>query len=354
MNAALVWRILRKDLALGPRSPIFLWAVAMPFALTLVLQVAFGSLFDPEPRLGIVDDGASEVTAAVTAMEGITVTVFDDSAALRTQVEANDLDAGIVLPAGFDDAVRAGEKPDLEFWIGGESLAANRIILSVTTIDLVRELEGGGAPVEVEVVSFGTEGLPISTRLIPVIVFFALVMAGIFLPGSSLVEEKEAGTLAALLVTPVRVPEVLLAKWLLGVSLGSVMAVVTLALNGAVAGNWLAVLAVVLVAAALATVIGLLVGVGAKDSAVMFGIVKGMGMFLFAPALFYIFPDWPQWIAMLFPLYWIIEPIWQVSVMGEALSSVALELGVAVAITVVLAVAAAALARRMQAQLAGA
>ena len=180
----------------------------------------------------------------------------------------------------------------------------------------------------VEVVSFGDEGLPIATRLIPVIVFFALVMAGIFLPGSSLVEEKEQGTLAALLVTPVRTNEVLLAKWLLGVLLASVMAVVTLALNRAVAGNWFAVVLVVLVAAALATVIGLLVGVGAKDSAVMFGIVKGMGLFLFAPALFYIFPDWPQWIAMLFPLYWIIEPIWQVSVMGEALSSVVVELSV--------------------------
>jgi ABC-2 type transport system permease protein len=86
----------------------------------------------------------------------------------------------------------------------------------------------------------------------------------------------------------------------------------------------------------------------------MFGMVKGMGIFLFAPVLFYIFPDWPQWIAMLFPLYWIIEPIWEVAVMGEALSSVALELGVAVTITAGLAVLAAWLARRMQAQLAGA
>lgn len=111
MNPVLVWRMLRKDLALGPRSPIFLWAVAMPFALTLILQVAFGSLFDPEPRLGIVDQGDSEITAELTAMEGITVTVLDDPAALRTQVEANDLDAGIVLPTGFDDAVRAGRSP---------------------------------------------------------------------------------------------------------------------------------------------------------------------------------------------------------------------------------------------------
>ncbi len=132
------------------------------------------------------------------------------------------------------------------------------------------------------------------------------------------------------------------------------MAVATLVLNRAVAGNWVAVLLVVVVAAALSTVIGLLVGVAAKDSAVMFAIVKGMGLFLFAPALFYIFPSWPQWIAMLFPLYWIIEPIWQVSVMGEPLSAVGLELGVAVSITAVLGAAAMVLARRVQGQVAGA
>jgi len=354
VNPALVWRLLRKDLALGPRSAVFLWAVVLPFALTLILQVAFGSLFDPEPRLGVVDEGRSGITAAVTAMEGIAVTLVDDAARLRAMVEANDVDAGIVLPAGFDDAVRAGEKPELTLWIGGESLASNRIILTVTTIDLIRELEGGTAPVEVQVVSFGDESLPISTRLIPVIVFYALVMAGLFLPTSSLVEEKERGTLAALLVTPVRVGDVLLAKWLLGVVLASVMAVATLVLNRAVAGNWVAVLLVVVVAAALSTVIGLLVGVAAKDSAVMFAIVKGMGLFLFAPALFYIFPSWPQWIAMLFPLYWIIEPIWQVSVMGEPLSAVGLELGVAVSITAVLGAAAMVLARRVQGQVAGA
>ena len=62
-------------------------------------------------------------------------------------------------------------------------------------------------------VGFGDEGLPIATRLIPVIVFYALVMAGVFLPGSSLVEEKEHGTLAALLVTPVRTGRCMRWSW---------------------------------------------------------------------------------------------------------------------------------------------
>jgi ABC-2 type transport system permease protein len=353
MSLSRVWKVLRKDLAVGPRSPIFLWAIVLPVALTLILQVAFGSLFDPQPRLGIVDDGSSSVTAAIEQMEGIELTLLESENELKSAVEANDLDAGLVLPAGFDDAVRAGEKPTLQFFIGGESYASNRIILTVTTIDLVRELEGSEAPVSVDIVDFGDAGLPMSVRLVPVIVFYALVIAGLFVPGSNLVEEKEQGTLMAMLVTPVKSGEVLVAKWLLGVILATVLGVASLALNGAMGANWFQVILVILVAAGLSAMLGVVVGVFAKDSAIMFGIVKGTGIFLFAPTLFYVFPEWPQWIARLFPLYWIIEPIWQVSVMGESITTVWFEIVVAIGITAAFGVLAAWLAKRMQAQMAG-
>lgn len=353
MSLTRIWKVLKKDLALGPRSPIFMWALVLPVALTLILQVAFGSLFDPEPRLGVLDDGNSAITAALEDMEGIQLTVFEDEAELKAQVEANDLDAGLILPDGFDESVTAGERPTLQFFIGGESYASNRIILTVTAIDLVRELEGSEAPVTVDIVDFGQAGLPISIRLIPVIVFYALVIAGLFVPASNLVEEKEQGTLMAMLVTPVRTLEVLAAKWLLGVILAAVMGVVSLLLNGAMGANWPEVIFVVVVAAMLSAMLGIVVGVFAKDSAMMFGIVKGAGIFLFMPAAFYIFPEWPQWIAKLFPLYWIIEPIWQVSVLGQSVTTVLPELAVAVGIIAALGVFAAWLAKRMQSQMAG-
>ncbi|MDZ4167291.1 MAG: ABC transporter permease [Coriobacteriia bacterium] len=353
MSLARIWRVLRKDLALGPRSPFFLWALVLPVGMTLLVQVAFGSLFEPVPRIGILDEGSSAITASVAEMEGIVLERFDDAGELRAAVEANDLDAGLILPAGFDDSVRAGEQPPLEFFIGGESYAANRIILSVTTIDLIREVEGSAAPVEVEVVSFGDEGLPISARLVPVVVFYALVMAGVFVPGSSLVEEKEHGTLMAMLVTPVRSREVMVAKWALGLLLATVMSVVTLMLNRAMGARPVEVVLVVVVAGALTSMLGILAGVVAKDSTMFFGLVKGTGVLLFAPVIFYVFPDWPQWIAKLFPLYWVIEPIWQVSVMGASITTVWQELAIALGITVALIPVTAFLARRMQAQMAG-
>ncbi len=352
MSLARIWKVLRKDFAMGPRSPFFLYALVLPIVLTVLFQFAFGSLFEPKPRLGIVDAGNSEITAAMEAAEGIELTLLDDAEELKRQVEANDLDGGLVLPTGFDEAVRDGARPPLDFYIGGESHASNRIILMVTALDSIREVEGSTAPVEVEVVSFGEEGLPLTLRLVPIIVFYALVLAGVAVPGSSMVEEKEKGTLMAILVTPVKVGEVLAAKWLLGLSLTFVMAMMTLALNGALGSRPLDVMLVVLIASLLTAMLGLLVGVVSKDSTMMFGIIKGAGVILFAPVLWYLFPSWPQWIAKLFPLYWIIEPIWQVSVMGEAVSEVWLELVVALAISAMMLPVIVALARRMQAQMA--
>ena len=246
MSPSRIWKVLRKDLALGPRTPLFLYAIALPVVLTAVFQLAFGSLFAPQPRLAIVDDGRSAITAAVRATDGIDLTMLDTAAELRRAVEANDVDAGLVLPAGFDDAVRSGQKPPLELYLSGQSYASNRIILSVTTLDLVRAVEGRTPPVDVELVQSGTTGLPISLRLVPILVMYALFVAGTFLPASSIVDEKVHGTLTAMLVTPARLSEILTAKAALGAVMAFLMSVVTLLLNGALGSNWLDVVAVVL------------------------------------------------------------------------------------------------------------
>ncbi len=352
MSPARVWRLLRKDLALGPRSPIFMWAIVLPVALTVVFQFAFGSLFEPKPRLAIVDEGRSQLTQQFVALEGIEVTVLDDAAAMGDAVRLNDYDAGLVLPADFDREIRAGEKPLLELFVSGESLASNRLIIAVTTLDFVRDVEGTVPPVQVEVVDIGREALPLSLRLVPIIMMYALLVAGVFVPGSSLVDEKEKGTLSAVLVTPVRASEVLLSKALLGTLLAFVMAAVTLAMNRALGSRPFELVLVLFVAAGVSATLGLVAGEFAKDSTVLFSIIKGTGWFLMAPVIFYLFPDWPQWIAKLFPMYWVIDPIWQIAVLNRSLADVWWEVLIAVGIMVALIPVVGLLSKRMVVRLA--
>ena len=329
--------MLLKDLRLGPRSPIFLFVILMPILMTVVIQLVFGGLFAAEPRLGIVDMGSSELTAAAEELDGVQVTVVKDEETLRKMVEGNDLDAGLVLQSGFDEAVRSGEKPQLGFYIGGESLASNRIILSVTALELVRGVEGRPAPVEVTVKTAGdASALSISERLVPLMVFYALLIAAVFLTAFSLAEERERRTLYAVLVTPAGMTDVLAAKGTLGFGLAIVMSVLTLALNGSLKGDGLALVLSLAVAALMLTEVGLIFGTAARDAKGLFTLMKSTGILFMAPVFFYLFPGWPQWIAKLFPTWWIIDPVVGVAVRGEALGGIAWTLLVALGICLLL------------------
>ncbi len=354
MSPARVWSIFRKDLRIGPRSPIFLFAIVLPLVMTLVVQVLFTSLLDPAPRLGIVDHGASEVTAQALELEGVEASLVGDEGELKRLVGANDLDAGLVLAQDFDAALRLGERPDLRFYIGGESLASNRVILSVATLDLVRAVEGGATPVEVAVEDFGEETLPLSERLIPLILMYVLIMAGVFLTAFGVVDEREKHTLDALIVTPVRLSEVLTAKALLGFVVAIVMSVVTLALNGALGAPPLGLLLSLGVGALMSAMIGLVFATGARNAQMLFALIKGTGFLIVGPVVFYLFPDWPQWIAKVFPTYWFIDPIYRIAVLGAPFAEVWWELAVALGISALLFGVVIAMTRRMQAQLAGA
>jgi ABC-2 type transport system permease protein len=351
VNLARVASILRKDIGAGPRSPVFLWTLVMPVAMTLLVQGVFGSLFEREPRLGIVDAGTSELAAALERAPGIAVRRIADAAELTRQVAAHDLDGGLVLVAGFDDALRSGARPPLELYVAGESLASDRVILTVTTLDLVREVEGRVPPVDVEIVSSGEAStLTIAQRLVPLLVLMALLVAGLFVTSFGLVEERERGTLAAILVTPTSLTEVLAAKAALGLTLAMLMALVTLALNGALALGQVALLLALLVGAVMAVEIGLVYGTLARDTKSLYTLVKSLNLILVGPVVFYLFPEWPQWIARVFPTYYFLDPLFEITTRGAGLREVGGDLLVGALICAALVPVVVTLARRVEAK----
>jgi ABC-2 type transport system permease protein len=355
MNPVRAFKVMGKDLKLGPRSPIFLWALIYPFVITVVVQVIFGNLFAPQPRLGIVDKGRSRITARMVDIEGISLTLLDRKSELKGSVKDNDLDAGLFLKEGFDEAVRSGEKPLLEFWIGGESLASNRIILAVTTLDLIREVEGEVPPVDVKINTLGDrEALSVSLRLIPFIVLFSLLISGVLVTSFGLVQERENKTLDAILVTPVRLSEVLAAKAGIGLTLAVLMALLTLFLNGALGSQLPTLLLGLLIAALMAVEFGLIFGTAVRDINTLFTLIKTMNIFILTPVIFYLFPDWPRWIAKIFPTYWIINPIFEIAIKDKGLSDVAFDLGIALGIIALLILPIMVLSKRLRVRLAAA
>ena len=148
MNLRRVGRLLAKDLRLGPRSPLVLWALVLPVALTLLLRGVFGGLLDPQPRLGIAAAGDSEVVALAEDFTGLEVRHYPDAPAVQAAVLSGAVDAGIALPAGFDAAVRGGQQPPLDLWVSGHSGLADRGTVISALLGIMRDLSQTGPTVD--------------------------------------------------------------------------------------------------------------------------------------------------------------------------------------------------------------
>ncbi len=303
---------------MGVRSPWVLYALVIPFLLTVLIQSVFGDLFAPEPRLAIADQGSSSLSAQALELEGVEVVFVDDRETVVTMVRQNDTDAGLFLPAGFDAKILSGEIPELDFYVSGESLASNRVILGVTTLELLRGVEGTEPAVDVVVNQLG-ESLDLSIRMLPMLLLLVVAVAAAFVPAAGLVQEKEDRTLSALLVSPASMADIISAKALMGVILALITGFVTLFINRAVTGNALTHLIILGVAALMMAEVGVMLGLWARDSNTMFAAWKGGAILLFFPAIFYIFPDLPAWIGRLGPTFYFMDPSFRVMAEGATL-----------------------------------
>ena len=353
MNISNVFSIVRKDLTTGPRAVLLFWVVVFPLLITLIIRLIFGGLVERAPKLGIADLGNSAIPAQAAGLDNIEVVLYEREADLKSQVASNDIDAGLILQNGFDAAVKTGEAPPLHFFLAGESLSSDRIVLAVRTLDLIRSVAGQPAPVVVESEIIGeVSAVPLVNRLVPMLVLLAVALSSIFLPAASLVQEKESKTLTAVLVTPAKVGDFMIAKGIVAFLLSFVSGLFTAVLNMGFSEQFFSNIVVILVAAFMCVPIGLSLGAAVKDMSTMFAVWKGGGILIFAPAILILFPSVPRWIAMLFPTYYFIGPLYELNVEAVGLHETILELGIGVLAGVVLAAIAARFSTGMEKKLA--
>ncbi|MFQ5942697.1 MAG: ABC transporter permease [Anaerolineales bacterium] len=339
--------LLWKELTKGSRSFIFIMALVVPVLISLLLALLFGTVFSDRATLGIVDEGSSQIPARAAEMEALNVREYESANELRDAVARGSVDIGMVLPEGFDDQVAAREPTEVAGYIWGESGLDSRAILGTSILSLFRDVAGYEPPVEIVTTTLGeSQTLPWEDRLLPLIVLLTIMLGGMMVPATSMTQERQDRTLSALTITPATLGEVLTSKGIVGVLVASTMAIVTLTINDAFGGNAVLLIVALILASIMAVSFGLLLGVMTKDINSLFGTIKAMGLILYAPALVFMFPEIPQWIAQLFPTYYIIRPIIEITQMGAGLIDVLPELFVLILLIAALLAITAYAARR--------
>ena len=350
MKISRVWTLVKTEVFHGPKDIILIMAVVLPILLALFVNLAFGDIFSDRAKLGIYDEGNSPLTSKLESAGSMNVKIYNNEADLRAATAGGSLDMGIVLPADFDAGLTSGTVK-LKAYVWGESLAKNRTVIPLALNDAIREMTGTVLPVDIENIPLGDKSsVPWNDRLLPLTVLMAVFLGGLMLPASSLIHEKQRRTLEALNVTPTSIGDIFTAKGIVGAVLAIIMGVLTLAISTSFGSSPLGLVLVLALGAVLAVEIGLLAGAIVKDMNTLFALWKFGGLLLFGPAFVFMFPEIPSWIGYIFPTYYIIRPVTDLTVLGAGFGSVALYVGILAAIIVVMGFVVANVVKRLSTQ----
>lgn len=292
MRAVLLIAVKDLRARLRDRS-VLIMGLVLPFGLSFIFNLLFGGLSSGSGviKLGVVDQDhgtvarvfTSEVLGSVRKQGLVSIHPESSETTARSLVAKGTINAAIVIPAGFSDAVQAGGKADMSV-IGsadnpistsvarslaeGYAAELNRVALSVRTVEagsgsrLTPEQVAGiaaqaahtEAPIAVKDVSSSSRQLDMKS-------FYAAGMAVFFLFFTvqfgvlGLLEERNDGTLSRLIAAPISRWSILTAKLTTSVVMGVlsmlVLVLATTFLFGASWGNPIGV-AVLVVSAVLA------------------------------------------------------------------------------------------------------
>ena len=110
--------------------------VVFPFAIILTIGSVFGAAFTPVVGVVAGDDPfARDRLARLDATDGIAVRAFEERATLVSAVERGQAEAGLIVPDGYTDAIRAGETVELPYVARPAGVGADARLIVAAVVD---------------------------------------------------------------------------------------------------------------------------------------------------------------------------------------------------------------------------
>jgi len=271
VNATRIHAIYRKDLRDALRDSRLIIAILMPLLIGILYSFMFKDDAKPTAKLGVVASTSTQLPAAIQAATKVAIQLkvqsFADQAALTRQVRDKNVDVGLIVPGGFDRALKGGASPKLTVILpaspsfGGDYVAA---ILDRVTQSLARQVPAASIARVTLPATDGTSdsafaSLGARKMFVLVAVILMLAMIAVYALPAVLTEEREKRTMEALTLIASGA-EVIVAKSLFGLTYCVISVPLMLALTRVVPENVaLFVVAIVLTSVTLVG-FGLLLG----------------------------------------------------------------------------------------------
>lgn len=224
--SARLWALIRKEVQQILRNKQIVFLLLFPPTVQLLV---FGLALNPEVTgldLGIVDYSRSadsrELVAALVENDVFHVKTFEESqAALGEQVRTGRITAGLVIPPDFSEALGENQPAPVQVLVDG--VDANTAGIAQGYMEQIvsrynqslTELPSGqeqALPVETQVKFLYNPGLLSSWFFVPGVIGVVLTLTGSLVSSTTVIREKDVGTLEQLLMTPAAGWEILMAK----------------------------------------------------------------------------------------------------------------------------------------------
>jgi ABC-2 type transport system permease protein len=342
--------------------------VLLPVVIILLIGIAFGDAGSNRLPVGIVDLGAGrlggELRADLEASPALDARAYEDQDALRKAVRRGVVSAGVVLPAGYDQALRAGRQAEVSFVVD-QTRPAPAPVRSAVAAAVARQAavaraaqfaaESAGVPfdaalarartladgreqVKVEATTLGgrEDALPTGFNYTApanlVLFVFITSLAG----AASLIEARRLGVTRRMLATPTSATTILtgqaLSRFAVALLQGLIIFLVGWLLFGVDWGDPPAALLLVVTFALVGTGVGMLLGAVLRNAeqATSIGPPVGIALGMLGGCMWplAIVPEPMRAVGHLFPHAWAMDAFIALIAKGESVAGIAPQLAV--------------------------
>ncbi len=311
MSWPIVRALIAKDYTLFFRNRLFAFISVLGIVFYIIIYFVLPSSVNEELDIGLYALVIPPVFEQLQG-EGLSIKTVDSVETLKEGVIEGQYLAGVVLPADIMEKLATGSEVTVDVYFTADTPQELKDAVTNLIEELAYIQSGQVLAVDIseEIVGPDMVGIqvPPRDRMLPFFAIFIILTETLGL--SSLIsEEIEGRTAQALLITPMTVKGLFLAKGITGVSLAFGQALLFMAVTGGLNHQPLIIVFTLLLAALLVTGIGFLLASAGKDlMSVMAWGIPAM-IILAVPAFGVMFPGTvSDWVKVI-PSYYLVDTV---------------------------------------------
>ena len=325
MNWKTIPPMIQKDLTLFFRNKFYTFITIIGLAAYIGFYYLMPARVDEIIEVGLYAPATSTQVIKILEDDGISFQEFESVDALQKAILSEEIASGIGFPENLIQDVLAGEKPTVDIYLPSDIDPDTKDAMQVIAEVISLTLTGQSLNIESNEIILGRDmtgvQIPPRDRMLPLLVIAVLMFETLGL-SSLLAEEIQAGTIRALLISPMGTRELFQAKGIVSVSMVLFQSIVLMVAVGGMKLQPLIILVTLFLGALMVTGIGFLMGAAGKDmlSVMAWGVLAMI--LLFIPSFGVLFPGTMTGWAKIIPSYYLVDVMHQVINYGAGWSQI--------------------------------